>query len=409
MATRKGVYNSFLQGVSQQTPQEREDGQLGAQTNMLSDIVGGLRRRSGVKYHSKLSNIPATSYIKLVELTGTTYVIAVDTVLGKVSVMDFLTGEVIEFTDAYFVATSKASIKSTVSRDNLFILNTEKVPNKVALPETGKNPNRYGYFSIRSSQFSKFFDFDIRHPSIPDKHIGFKTADTTADQATPEWVATELVNLITSDVDLNALLNVTRVGSTVALEVKSTSDTGLLICESSTGSAYVYASSASRIINKAELLGTLPVALDGYTIAVGNAGNSSYYKYSDATKTWSEVGVWESPHTVTNMPKYISIISDVLTLGSLDLQPRVAGDDDNNPYPKFVGYGITGIGSYQSRLVLLSGAYVNLSKTTEFDQFMRTTVEEILDDDAIEVSSASLSSAQFEYCLPYNKDLILIS
>ena len=38
-----------------------------------------------------------------------------------------------------------------------------------------------------------------------------------------------------------------------------------------------------------------------------------------------------------------------------------------------------------------------------------TTVTELLDDDAIEIASASLSSAQFEYAVAYNKDLVLIS
>ena len=50
MSVYEGVYKSLLQGVSQQTPQEREDGQLGEQVNMLSDPVTGLRRRGGTKF-----------------------------------------------------------------------------------------------------------------------------------------------------------------------------------------------------------------------------------------------------------------------------------------------------------------------------------------------------------------------
>lgn len=41
----EGTIQSLLQGVSQQVPRERQPGQLGAQLNMLSDPVSGIRRR----------------------------------------------------------------------------------------------------------------------------------------------------------------------------------------------------------------------------------------------------------------------------------------------------------------------------------------------------------------------------
>ena len=68
-------------------------------------------------------------------------------------------------------------------------------------------------------------------------------------------------------------------------------------------------------------------------------------------------------------------------------------------------YGI----AYQSRLILLSGAYVCMSRSTDPSVFMRTTVEEVLDDDPIEISATSLSNSQFEYAIPFNKDLVLFS
>ena len=98
-----------------------------------------------------------------------------------------------------------------------------------------------------------------------------------------------------------------------------------------------------------------------------------------------------------------------LVVDSLDIQGRNAGDDNNNPEPAFLGFGITGIGAYQSRLILLSGAYVCMSRSTDPSVFMRTTVEEVLDDDPIEISATSLSNSQFEYAIPFNKDLVLFS
>src|SRR5699024_917367 len=138
--------------------------------------------------------------------------------------------------------------------------------------------------------------------------------------------------------------------------------------------------------------------------------NSAYYQYNDSTKQWAEVGVYEVPYKVINEPMYLHINeAGTPELKTLGIKSRSAGDDDNNPLPKFIGYGITGISSYQSRLVILNGSYVNLSKTTDYSEYMRTSVTELLVDDPIEIASAASSSAQYEYAIPYNKDLVLIA
>lgn len=412
MATFKGTYKQFLQGVSQQVPQEREDGQLGEQINMLSDIVNGLRRRSGVKMYATIEDIAPKSYIRLIELSGEHLVVIVDPIAGKVVTYNLNTGELSGITDTYFQATSKLAIRTTVSRDTLFILNTEKIPTKTAIPNTRINPNRMGYFSVRSSAFSKTFYFTVNHPSLAGGQITFTitTSANTADQATPEYVAKQLEIQMSVNDAFAALFTIKRNGETVAIKVTSESNNGLTVCSSSTGSAYVWESGASRVNARTDLLGVLPKLLDGYIMAVGNVGNSAYYKYNSTNRLWRETSTYESSYYISNTPFTMSIDSSGdMTFDQLTIEPRGAGDEDNNPEPKFIDYGLTGIGSYQSRLVLLSGSYVNLSRTTDFGQFMRTTVTELLDDDAIEISSASLSSAQFEYCIPYNKDLVLIA
>lgn len=412
MATFKGTYKQFLQGVSQQIPQEREDGQLGEQINMLSDIVNGLRRRSGVKMYATIADIAPESYIRLIELSGEYFVVIVDPIAGKVVTYNLSTGELSGITEDYFQATSKLAIKTTVSRDTLFILNTEKIPTKTELSNTRTNPNRMGYFSVRSSAFSKTFYFTVNHPSLTDGQITFTvtTSASTAATATPEYVATQLAEKMAADSAFAALFTIQRDGTTVAIKVTSDANTGLTVCSSSTGNSYVWESGASRVSTRTDLLGVLPTLLDGYIMAVGNVGNSAYYEYDSTKRLWSETSIYEGSYYISNTPftMFLDSLGGV-AFDQLTIEPRGAGDDDNNPEPKFIGYGLTGIGSYQSRLVLLSGSYVNLSRTTDFGQFMRTSVTELLDDDAIEISSASLSSAQFEYCVPYNKDLVLIA
>lgn len=415
MSVYEGVYKSLLQGVSQQTPQEREDGQLGEQVNMLSDPVTGLRRRGGVKYHTTFPTISPDSYIQIVDIAGVMRIVIVDVTTGKVHVFnDFNapTATVTTLTNDYFkTINGKVSIKATSARGNFFIVNTEKIPTYETLEVTSstrKNPDKHGYLSIRSSQFSKQFNISVKYGTYS-KAFTFTTHASDASKAEPEWVAEQCMSYFSST-DFTNLFNVVQDGTTIAIEVKNKLSTGVLSVETTTTGGYILTSGASRISSKTDLLGTLPTELDEYTIAVGNTGNSAYYMYEAATKTWAEVGKYVKPYKIKDEPMYIYIDDNgTPKLKTLGIIERSAGDEDNNPMPKFVGYGITGISAYQSRLVILSGAYVNMSKTTDFNQFMRTSVTELLDDDAIEIASASLSSAQFEYAVAYNKDLVLIS
>lgn len=414
MAVYEGVYKSLLQGVSQQTPQEREDGQLGEQVNMLSDPVTGLRRRGGVKYIQNITNRPASSYIQLVEVGGEHRAVIVDPVTGNVTVVHDISNPASTKTDLqsnYFKASKgKSSLRSTVIRDKMYIVNTERIPKIESAPQNaGKDPRKFGYFSIRASQFGQKFDVSISLGSYT-KQISYTTSTSDAAQAIPEYVAVVLASRITADPESNAKFTVHRLGSTVSIEVKDKTGTNVLDVSSTNTGGYVYDSGVSRVSSKSELLGTLPDALDGYIMAVGNTTNSAYYTYSSTSKTWAETGAYAPAYFVNNTPMELDLQDKSnITQQLMRIESRAAGDELNNPTPSFIGYGITGISAYQSRLVLLSGSYVCMSKTNDFSQFMRTTVTELLDDDAIEIASASLSSAQFEYAVAYNKDLVLIS
>ncbi|CAL4861331.1 tail protein [Acinetobacter phage vB_AbaP_Fanak] len=408
----EGVYPSFLKGVSQQTPQERSDGQLGAQLNLLSDAVTGLRRRGGVKFQAELTGIPNNSYIRLIDINGVNYIMVVDTVTGTLKIYNFNGSLIKEHQTNYLKASNgKASIRSTVSRNNCFVLNTEQVIAKTPIGGTNPipNPKTMGYISIRSGQFSKVYSVDVRVGTYTTS-FEVTTDGSNASQASPEYVATQFETKLKADTTISAAYDIVREGATVALKAKSNADLNTLVIESGTGSTYIQTSNASRVQGKQDIIANLPNVLDKYIIAVGTVGNSAYYQYNATTSTWKECGVYEAPYKFTNEPIYWYFDdTDTIQVKTLDIQPRTAGDDDNNPLPKFVDFGITGISAYQSRLVLLSGSYVNMSATADFNVYMRTSVEELKDDDPIEVSSTALSAAQFEYAVPYNKDLVLLS
>src|SRR5690606_38514787 len=99
---------------SQQTPQQRTDGQLSEQINMTSDIVTGLRRRTGFAYQYRLTDTPPNSWFNITELNGV-YYLQVVTPLGTLRIQNLSTGAVLhDVTYPYFSFSSKASIRSVV-------------------------------------------------------------------------------------------------------------------------------------------------------------------------------------------------------------------------------------------------------------------------------------------------------
>lgn len=566
----EGTYRSLIQGVSQQTPQERLDGQLGAQVNMLSDPVNGLRRRTGTKLHGRM-NVPNGSKFELVQLGGEYYIQCV-TPDGRLVITRFSDMEVLHDSQyPYLVHANKGTIRSTISRNQSFILNTEKVPEKVldavstitplsaaensrrvwvtiqggfqafsnrteslniVVPSAGINvtvsasytvgetytvqdrvtkllnallgnstiaanftvtvlgttiallyntpnepitinhswststptatvvsssqsftraeapsnlPSTYtgynfthnsvqyvydgtrklwlapnqlvtvldpkgtGWVRILSGAFSKQYTVSVTQGSAATLTYSVTTHVSTAAQATPEYVATTLASQMNADTNFSTRFSVYRDGTSLAIVSNSTTDQ--LVVEASGGDLYLQSSGASTIRNKDILPPTLPAQLDGYIQAVGTSNNLAYYQYNHTKRVWTECAVYEDRYTIQNTPMYWYFDYDLggLIVDTLDIQGRNAGDDNNNPEPAFLGFGITGIGAYQSRLILLSGAYVCMSKSTDPSVFMRTTVEEVLDDDPIEISATSLSNSQFEYAIPFNNDLVLFS
>ena len=412
LKTYSGTYASLILGVSQQTPQERQAGQLAEQINMLSDPASSLRRRSGCKLLSTYKGFSASVYIKLVKLGGQYYTAFIDTNSGKLSMYSFATHtEVFTTISDYYKAESRKSIKTTVSRDNLFIVNTDKVPTKeVSTTSSDPDPKTMGCITCVSGALSKEYSCAVRFGTY-NKTFKMTTSASTAAEATTDWVATKFAEQFRADTTLNAAYTIdSSVNGKVCLIRKDGNTTDTLSITTSHSSTYMITSNTSRVDLKTNLPTNLPASMDNWICAVGTTGNSSYFQYDYATGHWTECGKYELAFTLKNEPQVIYLDSSgKLATKPLGISKRLAGDDDNNAYPKFIDYGITGISTYQSRLVLLSGSYVHLSKTAEYNQFMRTTVEELLDDDAIEVASASLSSAQWEYAIPFNKDLLLIS
>ena len=121
------------------------------------------------------------------------------------------------------------------------------------------------------------------------------------------------------------------------------------------------------------------------------------------------MGAWGSPTRITNVPISIRWDGTAWALNTESFMGRNAGDEDSNELHEWMTYGITGMGTYQGRLVLMSGPLVSLSASNKPRHFFRTTVTSLLNSDPIEVGAGMNSAAAYEWAIPFQKDLVLFS
>ena len=184
---------------------------------------------------------------------------------------------------------------------------------------------------------------------------------------------------------------------------------GGISVNTSVGSGFMVASKSGVVPSTGDLPARLPSAANGFICRVGTGDSPQYYRYNHLTTEWSESGAWGSPNSITNVPISILWNGTAWALKTTAFDGRNAGDDDSNELHEWMTYGITGMGTYQGRLVLMSGPLVSLSASNKPRQFFRSTVSSLLNSDAIEVGAGMNSAAAYEWAIPFQKDLVLFS
>lgn len=424
MSGYEGAYSTILQGVSQQLPKMRLTGQVTAQDNMISDIVTNVRRRPGLTYRASF-DLPGEDHTSIraweTDIAGHRVHVFVGTKTGRLKIVseDFLS-ELLNVENAYLVAPRAQSIRGTTVGDDFFLLNTAQQP--AAGPPAEKNftPDRQGFYYVRSGAFSKTYTVTVTLTGGATASTTFITANgqTAGDAllATPEKIAENLeANGRAAFLAIGVVSEV--VGAFVYLYTNSDTILGLSVATAS-GSSYILASGNSKVRLEADLPQLLPAKADGYVMAVGEQKTYRYYRYISDRKEWLECGIWNSPASMVNMPLSLTFRTVPKDPGGpvgwmvndTPYEGRLAGDDETNPSPLFLSARKpSGLGSFQNRLVILAGSTVYMSASDNSRRFYRSTVTSLVEKDTIAVGSSANSSAEYEYAVPFQKDLLLFS
>lgn len=412
MSTFESSFKSLLQGVSQQIPKERLPGQVSSQLNMMSDPVTNLRRRPGAQQVFADTTFTGVAYDNIqgwfTDVSGTRVHVLLNTDTGRLKVLgeDYVVQAVLEG-GAYLTAAMPTHVRATTIGNEFFLCNVKKQP--VLTGSSGSiDPAHAGFFFIVSGSFSRAYSI-----TVSDSVGQFTATYTTptgagagdAALATPEYIATQLeatLNTVSAGrwtvYRTSAYVYITRIGAVTNITINA-----------STGAAYLIASKDAYVTTAGNLPEILPTAANGFICRVGSVDLPQYFTYDSTRTAWLESGSFGSPLTITNTPISLYWTGSAWALSTTPFEGRLAGDAKSNPNPAFIEFGITGFGTYQGRLVILAGPQVCLSASANPRRFYRSTVTSILDSDPIGVGSAMNSSAAYEYCMAFQKDLLIFS
>lgn len=399
----------MLQGVSQQLQRERLEGQVSAQMNMMSDVVTGLRRRPGaeVKTAWQINNATRDKIIAWDgDLANQRIKCVLNGVDGVLRVCDDNWGIFATLQNDYFKFDNRKDIQHTVTDDRMYIVNKERIP-YISATNGGVGSTQGGFVFIKTGAFQTTYSVSFQDATGQNFSVSYTTPNSNeadaSSKSTPDYIMTQLVSQIPGHDGL--IEGYTQTGPYLYIRSHGAN----FSVSSSMSSSYIGVSNTSHVQQIVDLPAKLPSPADGYTVAVGSTTEPTYFKWDFGSSTWREGPIEGSASALGNMPIYLYVnTSNAWVLGNT-YEGRLSGDDNSNPNPSFLGFGIDGIGSFQGRLVILNGSKVSMSASGRPQRFYRSTIESLIASDPIEVGASANSSAAYEYCLPFNKDLLLFS
>lgn len=448
MSYMESAHKNLLMGVSQQAPQDRVPGQLSAQLNMISDPVTGLRRRPGTEYVNMLMDLGATSTARPkvyhTDINSRSVVMLLFPDTGNLMVYDDQTGAALHsvLDSAYLKATSASALRLVTVGDEVFIANTEIKPSK--LPPTGtKNPARFGYFYVVAGQYSK--DYTLTFTNSQTKQSYNATYTTPNGQAPTDAASTSVHAIawalfgrvygqtaipgdtarpaITADPALQPIRDATvNKGLTMGYAGFELNSSWSLTITSNTGSGYMRTSGDMTIRASDELPGSLPTTveypatsggvafMDGVIVGAGTSSNLTYFRWDQDTGRWKEDAAYGDGTGMADMPVRLKWDTAGFAYGMPEYLPRPSGDKESNPDFNFLtSAGISGMTTFQGRLVLLSNEYACMSASNDPLRWYKRSAAALADDDPVEVAAQGTLTAPYTYGITYNKDLLLFS
>lgn len=424
-----GAENSLLQGVSQQPPRVRRQGQCTLQENMSSNPVEGLTRR-----------IPSNQIAALFAANGhkwyntrvgnKSFDIAI--AAGDVKAVDISNGAIIpvNIEPAALPYISQATMAVSQFSGTTYISNPSVTP--AWLNTTANQLTRGSIIFLLGGQYGRTYSTTITWSGSPIT-VSYTAPDGSSAShtamITTENLATKLYDALVANGTFTANFSVTRVSDVLYIKKTSapTDEVFSVTVSDGDGGANMFV-----VNNSVKDVGTLPrYAPQGYVLTVfgdGNADADDWYleflcdvpasgvpyavgsgfgtagKWIESTKPGVKIAI--DPATMPHMLTYDEGTNS-FTLKQGEWAGRQVGDEDSNPDPSFIGSPITGVSYFQDRLVVHTNKACIMSRTNKPLDFLRQSATVLAESDPIDFPCTSKNNTRIIACVPHNRDLVI--
>lgn len=467
MALYTSSWDRPIQGISQQPPKNRIGGQCSDQKNGVASAVRGLYKRNGSSFLTEFSAPNGTKLHSFYNSLGQGYLLSVEPNSTQVKATklfgDFST-TVIQ-ADSYIQTNNPLRDLQLVSiSDTTFLINKTRVPTKSSSASAPKE--RRAIVNVQFADYGREYAIYINGTKVSNYVTPDGSESAHIKQVDTSFVAAQLYqnsyvndgryriyeqlfdtngNLINSftrggiqyqsvvtdiqgvptwqyyapvgSTGLNQLsgFSVTLQDNTITFSRTDGADFDIRTKDGANGRDLI--AIKGRVIS----LDQLPsIAPSGYTVeVVGNSGKADPYflkaESTDAGKIrWVETLAPSTSLglTASTLPRTLLNTGEATFAYSLgDWASRKVGSEDTNPDPAFVtdGVPIRDLGVFQNRLVILAGESVTYSRSGEFFELYRSSVQDLLDTDPISVfADTDRDNSIFAYAI-LDGDLVFFS
>lgn len=422
-----------IQGVSQQDPSLRVQGQANSQLNMVPDPVDGVTRRNPTKFMQLIDQY--NHYAGYTDKEGEKILMVGDT---DVDIYDVVNDSIINVTVSvpalsYLnqnMSTSLRPLRGTALKDDVFITN----PNVTVAKDTS------AVFPTRTDDEVIVFclggDYGVEHKIVVElEEIATGTAVTrTATYTTPDGgtasdsldiTSTAIISGLNAnwDASLTGLFTVTEVDDHLLIEVDADYELkNVSVVDGYGGDNLLLVYKEIADITDLPRLGVAGQVLtlksrdgdskDVYfeyvpTIDTTDTGAATFGlkgRWTESTKIGAEYAI-----DFGTMPVRIYEDGGTTFCDVADWQGRQVGDEESSEEPSFIDNQIRDLAVIQSRLVFIATAstvFSRVNKPTEV--WLRSVLNQPSPDDAVDGRSDT-SRGEFTYAALSNGNLVVFS
>ena len=409
MAAVTQLTPNFLGGVSRQSDDKKKEGALTDILNGYSDPTYGLVKRGGTRFLWNLNKADGTPFpsadlddsfwFYMESTTEVTVDNAADfpfkqigdvflhpyigvIAQGNVYLWDSYSGNFQTVTNngAGYLTRPDSTYYGTDDFHYRSILDTVVICNKNVKTEMQPAPGGYTANTVGTIRLNNV------NPSVTYTAV---VAGQTCNFASPAQTGVDIIlNGLKAAIDAKGISGLTVTKYKTSLELNRNSTFTLAVSDTYNNSLMnSYQSTALSL----DLLAK-PSAPDRI-VAITNtsaAEDDFWVKYSEVKGDWEEtVKPGSSPgFEASTMPhRLYKKIDGTWEFGPIPWEPRLVGNEDNNPAPSFIGQPIKASFYYNDRLGFLSYAKVVMSRTKSVYNFFAETQLAALDTDPIDVNA----------------------